>query len=82
MFIQFQLKSNVTAIQRQDSLTLTTNHSYTAQLMNSKKALHTIECFFTNVPINDCTLDEPFRLTEHAAGMETFDVQSYQLFCS
>lgn len=55
-----------------------TNHSDSAQLMNKKKALHTTESFsflFTNVPINDCTLDQPFKPAEHAAGMETFDVQ-------
>lgn len=53
--------------------------------MNKKEALHTIErlCFpFANVPVNDCTLDQAFKQTEHAAGMETVDVQVKQLFCS
>lgn len=78
MLLLYKDIEDETAVQRN-------NHLYTAPLMNGKKALHTTECFyflFTNVPSNDCTLDQLFKLTEHTAGMETFNVQLYQLFCS
>lgn len=51
------------------------NYTDTAQLANKKEALKTNECFcfpFTNVPINNCPLDQAPNATEHAAVMGTF----------